>query len=134
MIYSKDRHETEVPYPTINDFTKWFVYKEGKVILDGVGYQEFLKYQKANPKCNYDKVVDREGYNKAGELYREDAARLAVEYARELFASVNHPKGICEIVYSQAYEQSHAWGYEEVENTFYDLLEFVELILKEVKK
>jgi hypothetical protein len=133
MIYNRAKYETKVPYPHINDFTKWYVYEKGKVILDGVDYQEFLKYQKDNPKCNYDKVADQERFIEARRLYSEDAARLAAEYEQELFASVGYPDKICSIVYSKAYDQSHAWGYEEVENTFFSLLEFVEDILEVTK-
>lgn len=134
MIYDKEKFTSKLKYPVISDYTTYHIYSEGEVLFRNLSTEEVLQYKRGNRSCISETVTDMDTFKKAREVYAADQARLDILYAEELFATVNFSKAICELVYSEAWEYSHAWGYEEVENKFYDLLEFVEALIKIIKE
>lgn len=66
--------------------------------------------------------------------YREQVAAVNAAFRDALIAECNldnHPTTASK-VWEMAWDQGHANGYSEVENAFYDLVELVEVVLREV--
>lgn len=66
--------------------------------------------------------------------YNEKVAAVNAAFRDALIAECNlenHP-ATAHKVWSMAWEQGYAGGYAKVENAFYDLVELVEVVLREV--
>lgn len=57
-------------------------------------------------------------------LYRTEYVKIINDYMSELFSEYRHiPLEILDIIYGLAYEESHSYGYGEVESKFEDFLD-----------
>ncbi len=126
MIYDKTKHDNNDKYPNKEDFTTYFVYSKGKVILNGVPKSEYVEWKNKNKEGSFihENIFDGEKFKEYRAKWHEKQNDLHKKYKDELFAYYgNSPFN--DIIYSRAYEEGHSTGYEEIENIFYDLHCFV---------
>lgn len=123
--YSK--HQTH--YPNREDYTDVYVYDKGKVIWEGSesSYKELIKTnQSLHNKCVVQKVLNEEEYRKQQQKYGAESHKLHDEFVNDLFETFgvqDNPKR--HKAFDLAYERGHSYGYEEVYNVFYDLVELI---------
>jgi hypothetical protein len=117
---------TTVPLalPSATDFKKVYVYKRGKVVIDGKPYEE-VKDQFGSFRadgCTIETEEDKEGYRAARAKYNQARQALTEEFKRDLFAEngvAGHPKA--EEAYSIAYNERSNGGFQEIMDLFEDI-------------
>jgi len=109
----EDYYQTKKPYPSKKDF-----YIKKVCSCCNTEKEEFLKDE-------YERILKE---------YQEDNGRLRDEFIRDCFIYYgieNHP---CrDIIYSQAYDKGHAYGYSEIFTVMSDIVDFVFEIEKNLK-
>lgn len=85
-----------------------------------VGTLSQIKAEQARLEEQFNKKVREERC-----IIGEEVAELLNEYYKELYEPyIQYPKELCDMAYGKAYEQSHSYGYSEVEGTFTELVEY----------
>lgn len=118
-------YSTKLHYPQPSEFTKVFVYKEGRVVFSGT-VAEFNETRSLRHNPVVEKVCDDKALAAARAAYRFDVARLILEFKADLLEDsgvTGHPKA--EKCFSLAWDHGHSAGLSEVKMYFE---EFVELL------
>ena len=123
MSTYREKYTNKLPYPSKDDFTMTYIYKNGKCVWEGS-----LAYYKRDGKVDgvQENVLDDEAYKTAMREYRLEDNRLYNAFKAELeedHGVQNHPKK--DLLFSIAWEEGHSCGYDEVAS-YYD--RYVELI------
>jgi len=112
--------------PRKSDFTKYFVYSKGKVIVNGLlNPSEDLRAEWRNKGYSVETEVDDVAYRTATLAHVTNMNRLSDEFKADLFADydVSGPKA--EKAYKIAYDERHSSGLHEVVDLFDDLAELI---------
>lgn len=129
-----DKYKNTLPYPTKEQFTTKFWYKEGQTIARQLPGQS-IEYLVTNIAPNRDirtlnaiceTTVDEEGLRVARRAYGEETARLTAQFKADLFEDLgisDHP--MREKLYSKAWEDGHSAGFSEVYNVASDLVDLI---------
>lgn len=121
----------KVPYLFKANYEKFYVYSQGKVIVDGL---VILDHDERDTKraewkaAGYtaELITDRDGMKAARQAYQEENNRLELKFRADLEADYDmtgHPKA--DLLFQKAWDQGHSSGYAEVANTYDDLYELV---------
>lgn len=131
---------TKIPYPDKKKFIKVFIYKQGKTILDGVSYMEYLQFideingvkhsnstntLKTNGFIKEEVFFDTE-YEKARKNYADDVSRLLTQFKEDAIKELSLEKHPCANgIYAYAYDKGHSGGLTEVFEIMCDLSDYM---------
>lgn len=108
----RDKYKNTLPYPDRDDYKTIHIYSNGKCLFTG----KLSDYKKqAGPDGVQEIVEDKEAYNAALKVYRQEDQRLYAAFREEVLEEngiLNHPKA--DKVFSMAWEDGHSSGYDEV--------------------
>ena len=144
-VYNVDRHGP-VDLVRKDSFTKFYVYKRGEVVVDGVSADYFIEAVNANTNVQplkqdvnsytralkdngyiVEKVVDDEGYKKASKMRREETGRRAGLFRKELFEAYTVSEKQGATILSAMYDLGLDGGTKtELEDNFSALLEMIQ--------
>ena len=114
-------------YPNKQNYIKYYVYDRGKVLWSAFGYEKSKsQLEKEYPNAVIQVVMDNEGYNEHKKQYGEETHKLYEEFVNDLFEEfgvTDNPKR--HKAFQVAWQQGHAYGFEEVYNKFDDLVELI---------
>jgi hypothetical protein len=111
--------------PNQKDFTTIYVYNKGEVLWSGTG-KTYEEARNQFPSATIEREIDEKAYDKAWEDYHAAPNVREEEFIKDLFEEfgvTNNPKK--ELCYSIAYDIGHAYGFSEIYNKFYDLVELI---------
>jgi hypothetical protein len=112
-------------YPNKKDYITVYVYDKGLCVHEGDYYTKSILKEKY-PNAVIQEVLNVDGYNAHLKQYGEETHKLHDEFINDLFENFNvtdNPKR--HKVFELAWEQGHAYGFEEVYNKFYDLVDLI---------
>lgn len=120
--------ESQVPYPSREDYVRHFLYYKGECLTpkDGVSKEERDELLKKYPKAVKEFLTDEVAYDKAREAYGDsvcDGERRFQEYLEDKYCTKDKPKKGA--LYEKAWEMGHAYGFSEVENYYADLVDLI---------
>jgi hypothetical protein len=114
-------------YPNKKDYVAVYVYDKGVCVAKSFGFQKSKKQLMDEfPNAVIQEVLDEEGYKAHQKQYGEEKHKLHEEFVNDLFENFNvadNPKR--HKAFELAWEQGHAYGFEEVYNKFYDLVDLI---------
>jgi phosphomannomutase len=114
-------------YPNKQNYISYYVYDKGKVLWSGHDYEKTKsELEKEYPDAVIQVVMDNEGYNEHKKQYGEETHKLYEEFVNDLFEEfgvTDNPKR--HKAFQVAWQQGHAYGFEEVYNKFDDLVELI---------
>jgi hypothetical protein len=115
----------DVEYPVKEDFFTVFVYRQGETVWTG----PLNRYREIAPTLKNlvrEHVFDNDEYEKQMQAFREEHARLEMEFKEDLFEEfdvVDNPKA--DKCFSLAWQYGHGAGFPEVYNYFIELVELI---------
>ena len=114
-------------YPNKQNYIKYYVYDRGKVLWSAFGYEkDKAELKEEYPNAVIQEVLDEEGYKEHQKQYGEETHKLYEEFVNDLFEEfgvTDNPKR--HKAFQVAWQQGHAYGFEEVYNKFDDLVELI---------
>ncbi len=117
----------QIQYPNKKEYITLYVYDKGVCVAKSFGFQKSKKQlMDEYPKAVIQEVLNEEGYKTHLKQYGEETHKLYDEFINDLFEDFNvtdNPKRYK--VFELAWEQGHAYGFEEVYNKFYDLVDLI---------
>lgn len=122
----REKYTTKVQFPSMEQYTTFFVYKQGLVIFEGDA-EAFTRLKHTfgkNPVV--EKVFDTEKLNAARQLYSEDQDRLERLFKEHLFTEhgvLDNPKR--HKCFTMAWDYGHSAGYGEVASYFDTLVDLI---------
>ncbi len=125
--YSK----SQTLYPHKKNYITFYVYDKGVCILEeksssATGSITRSHLNQKYPNAVIQEVLDEYGYKAHQKQYGEEKHKLHEEFINDLFENFNvtdNPKR--HKAFELAWEQGHAYGFEEVYNKFYDLVDLI---------
>jgi len=135
MDYESGKYENKVKFPMKVDFTKYYCYNAGKVIGDGVSYDEAKQIERENSGCIIEKYIDMKAYEKALQEHRNGAFEAEQRWRKDLEKEygVSFDDKVIEIIFEKAWQDGHSNGLKEVENYFDEYLDMIKDILENAK-
>jgi hypothetical protein len=117
----------QIQYPIKKDYITLYVYDRGVCVAKSFGFQKSKKQlMDEYPNAVIQEVINEEGYKAHQKQYGEEKHKLHEEFINDLFEDFNvadNPKR--HKAFELAWEQGNAYGFEEVYNKFYDLVELI---------
>jgi hypothetical protein len=116
-------------YPRRSDYTKVFVYRKGKTIVNGIKRSEIdgnaiKEYRDTG--CLIEETFDKDAFFVDTRAYSNLCSELEKEFKRDLFDQhgvTGHPKA--ERAFQLAWDYGHSSGFQEVANYFDDLADLL---------
>lgn len=154
MIFDANIHGSKLIKKPKSHFTKYYVYKQGKVLAEFDNITDLVEWAVINIEfcramdetpinnkniifsitrhsdCIVESWVDEDAYTKHIFDIRDEAAQLSNEYRRDLYQHYvdNFDSALTieefNIIYEVAYEDRDSAGYREIEDRFHELFEF----------
>jgi hypothetical protein len=147
MEYNIEDYTPTMDYPIKNDFTHYFVYSHGNVILYKATQNELMENTKTtsladalyvckNKKFVVEKVFSELAYEEAKKQYRIETNKLDMKFKEDLGKEhdidfINDPIG--KIVYHMAYEAGHALGINQIAFEVDEILDYTTNIILQIK-
>jgi len=118
----------QTPYPSKWGYTTRYVYDKGELISKFVANSDFemAVLKGLHPSAVVQDVLDKDAFKAHLVRYNEETQKLAQEFEDDLFdefgVSDNPKRHKC---FGLAWENGHAYGYQEVYSHFSDYVELI---------
>lgn len=120
------KYKTQLPYPSREDYTTRFWYKEGQCILELRSSEPLTEEDRALIKGAVMEKSVSPRYQEAKKAYHQDQARLTQDFYCDLAVHLgieDNPKKT--LLLSKAWERGHADGLAEVVAIAEDLVDLI---------
>ena len=114
-------------YPNKKDYITYYVYDRGELLWSGPSWEKDKnELEEKYPNAVIQEVLDEEAYKEHLNQYNEEQKQLNEEFEKDLFEEFgvsDNPKRYKALAY--AWDKGHSFGYEEVYNVFWNIVDLI---------